>query len=229
MNNIIVIAYQLHYGKGSECAVAWDYIRHMSRCYNLTVLYGSSGKHHDIGDTAEMEAYTQEHPMHNVTFLPVKPSFKSKNWDYSLRGIRGFYKEYRLWHEDVLKEVSRLLQKGKYDLIHFLGPIGYHEPGRLYQLPLPYIWGPVGGMGTVPVKLLIASDLKYRDGSGFKLIVKTLASQWRLMTNRRVKAAFRNADMVVGATTEYVARIKKAIGKVQFGTAKYYWFLFFSV
>ena len=171
MKNIIVIAYQLHYSRGSECAVAMDYIRNVSKEHKLTVLYGSSGGHHEIGNTEEMEAWTSVHSMENVVFIPVKPSFKSRNWDYSLKGIRYFYKEYRLWHEDVFRLVKDLLNKQHYDLVHFLGPIGFHEPGMLYELPVPYIWGPVGGMGSVPATALLTSDMRYRTFGGLTLLV----------------------------------------------------------
>lgn len=222
MRNVIVVAYQLHYSKGSECAVAWDYIRHMSQNNRLTVLYGSSGGHHEIGNTAAMEEYTALHPIENVTFVSVKPSFLSKYWGYSLSGIRKFYKEYKLWHDDVYNLIRELISKEKYDIIHFLGPIGYHEPGRLYQLPLPYIWGPVGGMGLFPARMLVNSDLRYGfSGGGTRFVIKALLSYWRLNTNRRVKRAFREADVVVGATTEYVRNIERAIGKRHHSVIKY--------
>ena len=78
MRHIIVIAYQLHYSKGTEYAVAWDYIMHMSRNNKLTVLYGSCEEHHQIGRVEDMELFLSKHDFPNVEFLAVKPSFKSK-------------------------------------------------------------------------------------------------------------------------------------------------------
>lgn len=214
MKSIIVVAYQLNPYAGSECAVAWDYIKHVSVHHKLTVLYGSSGEHHEIGNTVEMEKYTDEHPMENVVFIPVKPSFESKWWDYTLKGIREFYKEYRRWHDDAYNVITELIKTAKFDLVHFLGPIGYHEPGRLYQLPIPYLWGPIGGMAVTPPRIMISSSTKYgRPGGGYKLILKSLACILRLNTNSRVKRALRCSDVVVCATTEYVNFIEKAIGK----------------
>ena len=213
MRNIIVIAYQLHYSMGSECAVAWDYIKHMSRNNMLTVLYGSSGEHHQIGNTADMEEYTAEHPMNNVSFIPVQPSVKSKYWDYSLKGIREFYKEYRLWHEDVYRLVEILIKQNKYDIIHFLGPIGYHEPGLLYKLPIPYIWGPIGGMAKPPIRVTLESGFKNGFLGSVKLIIKSLTSLLRLNTNKRVKQALSESDVVVCATTEYRRFVENAIKK----------------
>lgn len=41
--NILVLAYLLSPSKGSEYSVAWNYVTHMSKKNNLTVLYGASG------------------------------------------------------------------------------------------------------------------------------------------------------------------------------------------
>ena len=212
--NIVVIAYMLHYGKGSEYAVAWDYIKHLSLRHHLTVIYGTSGQHHQIGNTEEMENYLAENPLENVDFISVKPSFDVKWFDYSLSGIRGFYKEYRKWHNDVFRAVSVLMSKTKVDVIHFLGPIGYHEPGILYTLPVPYIWGPVGGAEKFPERLLIEYGIKHRVLVGvIKIIAKNWSSRVRLATNKRVKQAMRESDVVVGATSQNVKSIKNAIGK----------------
>ena len=214
MKSIIVVAYQLNPYSGSECAVAWDYIKHMSKRHRLTVLYGSSGEHHEIGNTAEMEAFTEAHPIENVAFIPVKPSFNSKWWDYSLKGIREFYKEYRLWHDDAYNIVMNLIKNEDYSLIHFLGPIGYHEPGKLYTLPIPYIWGPIGGMAVTPARVMIESSAKYGLlGGGLKLIIKSIASISRLFLNERVKRALKSSDVVICATTGYVRFVEKAISK----------------
>lgn len=208
-----MVAYLLHYSKGSEFSVAWDYIKHMSKKNRLIVLYGSCGGYHRIGNTAEMEEFSQKSPLENVSFIPVKPSFKSKNWDYSLKGIREFYREYEQWHKDLLQVVCQILQEKKVDIIHFLGPIGYHEPGYLYDMPVPYIWGPIGGLVKAPFRLLLVSDYKTKMFGGLSLIVKSLTSFVRLWTNQRVKKAMRNADVVIGATTGYVNSIERAIGR----------------
>lgn len=221
MRKIIVISYQLHYSKGSECAVAWDYIKHMSHNNYLTVLYGSSGGHHEIGNTKAMEVYTSTNPLPNVNFIPVKPSFPSKNWGFSLKGIKEFYREYRKWHEDVYLTISEMLQKDHYDLIHFLGPIGYHEPGKLYHFPIPYIWGPVGGMGKAPSRMLIESDLRYGSLDGIKIVLKSFMSLTRLKSNKRIKEAFSQSDVVIGATKEYVATIQKALSKARHSIIHY--------
>ena len=212
MRNIIVIDYKLHYSRGSECSVAWNYIKNMSQNNKLIVLYGSSGEHHQIGNTVEMEEWCKKNVFDNVEIIPVKPTFKVEDWNYSLKGISQFYKAYKLWHLDVLRVVNRLITSRKVDIIHFLGPIGYHEPGFLYDLPVPYIWGPVGGIIKVPQKLLLTVDKKTGSRDGLKISAKALISKWRLSTNKEVKKAMRETDVLVCATRGNQKAIEKAIG-----------------
>lgn len=117
--------------------------------------------------------------------------------------------------------VALLIKENHYDIIHYLGPIGYHEPGKLYQLPIPYIWGPVGGLGNTSFRLLLTSDVRYKCTGGITLVAKKAASLWRLQTNSRVRMAFRESDVVVGATTDYVNRILRTIGSRHHSEVRY--------
>ena len=102
-----------------------------------------------------------------------------------------------------------MLSKNKYDLIHFLGPIGYREPGFLYQLPLPYIWGPIGGFGGVKLKLLSETySFKYTC----HYIVKRLFNSVQQLTNFRVRKALKRADVVLCCTSEYEKTIRRLAG-----------------
>lgn len=210
MRKIIVIAYQLHYKKGSEYSVAWNYAKYMSRNNKLVMLYGTSGEYHQIGETSEMEEYCRNHIIENVSFIPIRPSFHSKQYDYSLRGQYLFYKEYRKWHEEVRDFILDLIKKERFDLIHFLGPIGYREPGYSYKYPIPYIWGPVGGFGGADPCLLKAT-CSFKGA--IHMFLKRTLNDVQSLTDKRVKKALRFSDVVICATTEYQRIITKIAGK----------------
>ena len=78
MKDILVLAYAVSPSKGSEYAVAWNYVTAMSCYHRLTVLYGTSGEH--MGDTVEMERYLREHPVPNVTFGINRFIAQQRNW-----------------------------------------------------------------------------------------------------------------------------------------------------
>lgn len=210
MKKILVLAYQLHYSKGAEYAVAWNYICHMSENNQLTVLFGESQDFQLIGHTEEMDAYIKDHPMKNVEFIPVKPSFELGTYGYSNYGNYLFYKDYRRWHYDAYKVACELIKKEKFDLVHFLGPIGYREPGYLMQLPLPYIWGPIGGFGGIPIRLIKATSSL---SGAVKMVMKKLLNKIQEQTDKRVHKALKDSDVVICATTEWYEICYKLVGK----------------
>ena len=55
MKKILVLAYCVSPTRGSEYAVAWNYITRMSKYHKLTVLYGISGE--QMGDITELEEF----------------------------------------------------------------------------------------------------------------------------------------------------------------------------
>ena len=210
MRKIIVIAYQLHYSKGSECSIAWEYINHVSKRNKLTVLYGTSGSFHSVGDTYAMEEWCKDHILENVTFIPVHPSHPTKNYGFSLIGQYLFYKEYRKWHEDAAKIVSELMDRDKYDIIHFHGPTGYREPGVLYNFPLPYVWGPTGGFGGANPRLLKASG---SIAGALHMLVKRIMNDIQAYTDRRVRKALKASDVVICCSSETEKYVSRIIGK----------------
>lgn len=208
MYNIIVIAYQLSPYKGSECSVAWDYVANMSKKNRLTVLFGSSEEYHMIGNTKSMMDYIEKNPLSNVTLMPISLDEPFEVKDYTALGIFQFYRQYKKWHQKVRSIVSGLISSEKYDLIHYLGPIGYREPGYLYDLGLPYIWGPIGGFGGINFRLIRATC---SITGAAKLGLRKMANIYQQHYNKRVKDAVNHSDVVIGATTEYTRIIKSYV------------------
>lgn len=198
MKHILVFAYQVSPSAGSEFAVAWDYIRNMSRTNKLTVLYGISKGWLEIGNVKIMQDYLKEHKVPNVEFIPVLPDeevtrelskIKKSRYEYY-----QFYFAYRVYHKLVAKVANEIIAKEKIDIVHYLGPIGYHEPGYLRQLGLPYIWGPIGGLACAPFNLIPGF---YSNLSKIDLIAKETINKFRYTLNRRIRKAFDDTDLLI--------------------------------
>lgn len=199
MKRILVLAYQLSPTKGSEYSVAWNYVTHMSRYCQLTILYGVSGEH--LGDCLEMEEFTKAKGLPNVTFVCVKPN----KWTNALNWCNRhnffnytFYFAYQAWQKQVYKVAQKLVAKNNFDLIHFVGPIGYREPGYLWKLDIPYMWGPMGGANKASL-ILLSNSSKI---SKVKFLFRNLANDFQLRFSWRLKKAMKNTDLLLTATTE---------------------------
>lgn len=197
--HILVLAYQLSPTKGSEYSVAWNYVTRMSKYNHLTVLYGVSGTH--LGDCDEMEEFAKTKGLPNVTFVCIKPNrwTNALNWCNRHNFLNyTFYFAYQAWQKQVYKEAKNLINYEKFDLIHFVGPTGYREPGYLWKLGLPYIWGPIGGANSNNLTLTknISSIGK------LKFVFRNWANNIQLKHNRRLRQALKRTDVLLTSTSE---------------------------
>lgn len=196
---VLVLAYMLSPYKGSEFSVAWNYVAYMSKDNDLTVLYGLSGAH--MGDCSEMENYVRQHSIPGVKLVPIYPNKFARllNWP-NRHGFLVYtsYFAYQVWHKQTYKIAKQLIKEEHYDLVHYVGMIGYREPGYLWKLGLPYVWGPIGGANNVPVQLLKNMSIKGK----LTFLFRNFANFCQLHFNHRLKQALRSTDVLMTATTE---------------------------
>lgn len=208
--NILIMTYAVSPYRGSEYSVAWNYITYMSRYHNLTVLYGMSDNH--MGDNESLRSWLAKNELPHVRFIYVAPN-KRANWlNWCNRHdimVYTFYFAFTVWQKCAYKVAKRLTETEYFDLVHNVGPIGYREPGYLWKLGLPYVWGPMGGANNSPIALMKRlpwiGKLKY----GFR----TFANSIQVRFNRRLKKALKNTDVLLTATSENQRIFKTLYGK----------------
>ncbi len=211
MRNILVLCYQLSPTKGSEYSVAWNYVKNMSRNNRLTVIYGVSGQH--MGDITEMQEYSRTHDMPNVRFVPILPNRLARCLNFlNVKGVfaYSFYLAYAVWHRQVFQTVKQLVRGEHFDLVHYLNPIGYREPGHVWKLGIPYMWGPINGMGNYPSVMFDFQPASFR----LKYAFRALANKLQLHLSVRVREAINRADKLLVATTENADICKRIFHKV---------------
>ena len=207
---VLILAYSISPVRGSEYSVAWNHVRYMSHHCDLTVIYGLAGSH--MGDLEEIEDHLRDYgEIPNVRFVPIRPNLAARIANYPNRNgifVYSFYLAYNFWHRQAASQAKRIIANGHFDLVHYLCPIGYREPGYLWKIDKPYIWGPIGGMPAAHIlkgmpRPLIAT---------FKTHLKNLINTVQLRTNRRLRHALVRADKVVAATTENAKIIRGRFG-----------------
>ncbi len=198
MRTILLLAYCVSPTKGSEYAVAWNYITNISRTNRLIVLYGKSDR--EMGNFDEMNDYLQTNTLENVQFVQVKANSKWGNegviYKSSLKTALYDFMSYREWHYQAYLTASTIIKEENVDLVHFLCPIGFKEPGYLYKLPLPYVWGPINGAHPRPQVLLKALPLKQRIIS----TLRNITHKTMLKALPRVSKAIKASSLVFAAT-----------------------------
>lgn len=204
------MAYAISPYRGSEYAVAWNYVMHMSKNNNLTVLYGTSDEH--IGETDTIDKYLKEHTVKNVRFIAVQPNILTNLLNWPNRNglfVYTFYYAFAVWQRTAYNVAKEIIKTEHFDLVHNVGPIGYREPGYLWKLGLPYIWGPVGGANNAPLQLMKHMPLIGRMKQTFRNVANII----QFHTKHRLKLALKATDVLLTATSENQRKFKKVYHK----------------
>ncbi|GAA4333135.1 hypothetical protein GCM10023149_39700 [Mucilaginibacter gynuensis] len=192
---ILISAYALSPVKGSEFAVAWNTVTKLADHHELWVLYGMSDDH--MGDTQTMRQYIIDHPLPSVHFIEVRGSWLANTINLLNKVGLGwfFYFAYYLWQKEALKTAREILKRVDIDVVHQLGPIGFREPGFLWELDKPMVWGPIGGMIFTDERLLQGKALLTR----LKFRLKNSINTYQLNSGR-IRTAFEKADVLFTST-----------------------------
>ncbi len=97
--------------------------------------------------------YLAKHPNPNLHLIWVTLSPYIDTWDPT-RGERGLWMHYYLWQRAVLREARRILKLHRFDIVHQVSLGTVSVPPLLWQLPVPFIWGPIGGGQTAPLAFM---------------------------------------------------------------------------
>ncbi len=202
---ILLLAYSVSPMRGSEYSVGWNYIREMSQDHDLIVLYGLAGDHMgDLGEVAQ-SAVCQSLP--NVEWVPIPPNWLARLLNEPNRKgvfVYSFYLAYRVWHKQAYAKAQALIKNRHVDLIHYLCPIGYREPGYLWKVPKPYIWGPVGGIDNRSVKLVLDKS----RAVAIKVFLRNTINTIQFRCSPRVKQALQHAGLLFSSTTRVQTHIR---------------------
>jgi glycosyltransferase involved in cell wall biosynthesis len=176
----------------------------MSQKHKLYVIVGSCS--YKFGDYSELENLK----MQNVDFIFIKPNkfigiiIKLYNILLSKFGAWTSYLVYNLWEKQSYYYIKKNISLSKIDVIHFSSPVGFHEPGYLYKLNKPYIWGPVGGFENC--KKIFYSH--YVNGKK-QVILKNILNKISMMFSMRIRTVMKHADIVIACTRSNKAIIEK--------------------
>lgn len=138
---VLLSAYACEAGRGSEPGVGWNTAVELAKHHEVWVLTRP-----DDGRPA-IEAELARHPNPNLHFiyftLPILGGF----WQW---GSAAFVLHYYLWQVQAYFVARRLHREIGFDIAHHVTFVRYSTPSFISLLPIPFVWGPVGGGETAP-------------------------------------------------------------------------------
>lgn len=195
---VLISAYSCEPGRGSERGVGWNVAREVARRHEVWVLTRPDES------KAAIEAELTVNPIPNLHFVYFTLPF----WQDSLRwGQSGAMQiHYYLWQIQAYFVAKKLHQEIGFDLAHHVTFVKYSAPSLLSLLPIPFIWGPVGGGESAPAPFWKDFGLKARCYELARNVVRGIGEHDPL-----VRLTVRQSA-VVRATTEDTAQRLYAMG-----------------
>ena len=141
---VLMSAYACEPGRGSEPGVGWNWVLQAARFNEVWVLTRSNNRR-----SIERSGCSAELP--GVTFVYFDLPGWARSWKRGSFGVRLYYV---LWQFCIFWVAKRLHREVKFDLVHHVTFVNYWLPSALALMPLPFIWGPVGGGETAPKTFL---------------------------------------------------------------------------
>ena len=140
---ILISAYSCEPGMGSEPGVGWNIAREAAKYHEVWVLTRPD-ESQDI-----INAELARNPIPNLHFVYFTLPFwqDSRYWGQS----GGMQLHYYLWQIQAYFVTRRLHQKIDFDVMHHVTFVKYSSPCFLSLLPIPLVWGPVGGGESAPI------------------------------------------------------------------------------
>lgn len=139
---IFISAYACEPGKGSEIGVGWHWVLEMSKYFELWVLTRANNQE-------PIEKYFGEHPEDDrgVHWVYFDCPDHIKMFKHQMRGVRTYYTIWQLMSNKIVKKV---MQNHKIRIFHLLTYGNAIWSISTYGQKQFFVWGPTGGVDTIP-------------------------------------------------------------------------------
>jgi glycosyltransferase involved in cell wall biosynthesis len=189
---ILVSAFAVSPCRGSEPGSGWNMTLRLAAYHDVTVLCATEVPGEPYRD--EIRDYFRVHgavPGLRFEFVDLPTSagrFIRRTGNTPLGALR-YYTAYNLWQRAAYVRAQQLHREHPFDLAYQLTLTGFREPGYLWKLGIPFIWGPIGGAVNMPWSYMRIMRWRERLYYGLRNLVNTTQKRMSLRSRRAAKSA----------------------------------------
>jgi glycosyltransferase involved in cell wall biosynthesis len=188
-SRVLLIAYWCHPETGMEARIGWYRAIQAARHWDTWIVYSNDEDRHLLLDRIDAAGVSDSLHLLNL------PPTRFERW--LGRRPQLFYWSYDLWHRRAYRLAERLHLETPFDLVHQVSFCGYRQPGHIWKMGVPFVFGPVGGTQNFPWRFLKAVDLP----GGIREVARNIVNSWQLSFSRAVRRACRSASVVMAANS----------------------------
>ncbi|NEO85870.1 MAG: glycosyltransferase [Spirulina sp. SIO3F2] len=191
---ILLSAFACEPGLGSEEDVGWHTAVQAARRHEVWVLTRSYCQQ-------TIAPYLAQHPIPNLHFVYFEPFGWTEDW----KGRQGFltlhYYLWQIWAYFVARQLHHQIQ---FDAAHHVTYCRYWNPSFIAFLPIPFLFGPVGGGESAPPAFQATFSQRGRIYEGVRDLARSLGQ-----LDPFLRLTLRRAKVAIGTTPETAARLKQ--------------------
>ena len=194
---ILISCYACSPKRGSEPGMGWSFVLGLSKQHEVHVIVEKEKWQKDI------EAFLEQQQNENLKFYFIhkkRNRFLRKIWPPS------YYWFYKIWQKEAFALAQKLEEEHNFDAVHQLNMVGYREPGFLWKMKKPFVWGPIGGTENVPWKLFSLFSFYGKIFYGGRNIINSFQ---RSFFERPKLAASHKQSTLIAATPDIKKSIKE--------------------
>src|SRR5215470_9191043 len=191
--HVLVSAYACEPGKGSEPGAGWNWVMQVARFHEVWVITRAN-------NLQPIEQALAAQPGPQVHWLYVDLPRWARWWK---RGQRGVYLYYYLWQIGAYRVAQRLCHEVTFEVVHHLTFGTHWMPSLLALLPIPFVWGPLGGGESAPRALYRTFSLR-----GQIYEVARSAARWLGEHDPLVRLDARRSALILAKANETAQRLR---------------------
>ena len=191
--NVLISAYSCEPNKGSEPGVGWNTVHQVAQNHEVWVITRANNRQ-------SIEKALAVSPLPSAHFIYFDLPRWARFWKKGPRGVHLYYYFWQVAARSAMRDISR---KIRFDVTHHITFVSYSYPSFLASLPIPFVWGSVGGGESAPYTFW--RSLGWR-GFLFELI-RSLArkrGEWDPLVRRTAQ----KAAVAVATTAETSGRLR---------------------
>jgi glycosyltransferase involved in cell wall biosynthesis len=188
---VLLSAYACEPNKGSEPGVGWNWALQLAREDEVWVITRRNNE-------APIRRAMRETDRPTLQFLFADPPRWLTFWKRGPRGARLYS---YLWQFSALRVARRAHRDIGFDLVHHVTFANVYMPALTSLLPVPFVWGPVGGGVRAPWRLA-------REWGMRGMVYEALRSARRFVgryLDPLVRVTWRHADVILVQNPETLA------------------------
>ena len=183
--NALLSVYACEPNRGSEPGIGWGTVEQVSRFHDVWVI--TSEEYRPV-----IQPYVAKNPQPNVNWYYVD----IPKWLHLRKQQEHGRIHYYLWQISAYFKGREIARTVKLDCVHHVTYGSYWTPCFLALLPLPFIWGPVGGGESSPRSFYRTFSFSGRIQEIIRDVVRRIAhfDPFLHITARRAKIALSTTE-----------------------------------